>query len=342
MKQTLYLCLIVFLLTGNQGKTIAQEFTFMFYNVENLFDTTDDTLVADEEFTADGEKHWSQDRYHMKLDNIARVMKGIGRWDLPAIVGLCEVENRKVLMDLRSHRLLDRATYSIIHRDSPDGRGIDVALLYRDEVFDPIKSQWIPIIFESEAERTTRDILYVKGILNTLDTVHIFINHWPSRWGGVEASEPRRVEVARKLKMLTDSIFMDENDANILIAGDFNDNPIDSSMHKVLNAGRFRDQSNNMLVNLMFDLYHDGDGGTLKYRENWEMYDQIIISPAMRKLQYNKLLLDGPFIYAPEYLLEKDERYLGDKPFRTYAGPRYLGGFSDHLPVYIRYVLPGK
>ena len=342
MKQVFYLFILILSLTGIRGQILGQEFTFMFYNVENLFDTTDDTLTADEEFTPEGDKHWTLNRYQVKLDNIARVMRGIGRWDLPAIVGLCEVENRKVLMDLTGHRLLSEADYRIIHRNSPDRRGIDVALLYKDKVFYPIRSRWIPIFFGSDAERTTRDILYVKGKLYDSDTIHIFINHWPSRWGGVEASEPRRVEVARRLKELTDSIFLTEIDANIIIAGDFNDNPADSSIYKVLSAGKGGDQSEKGLINLMYGINISKDGGTLKYRENWEVYDQIIVSSSMKKLKHTKLLLDGPFIYSPEYLLEKDERYLGDKPFRTYSGPRYLGGFSDHLPVYVRFVSSGQ
>ena len=317
-------------------------FTFVFYNVENLFDTKNDTLSDDDEFTPNGEKYWKNNKYQAKLENIARVLRGVGQWELPAIVGLCEVENKNVLYDLSRHRLINDAEYHLIHKDSPDRRGIDVAMLYREEVFQPLKSRWISILFESDPERTTRDILYVKGTINDLDTLHIFINHWPSRWGGIEASQPRRIEAARKLKQLTDSIYLADINPNILIAGDFNDNPTDSSLHKVLQAGIKSELTADGLVNLMLEDFNEGETGTLKYRESWETYDQIIISSSMYYLRHTQLTLNGAFVYAPDYLLIEDERYLGKKPFRTYIGPRYQGGFSDHLPVYIRFEKASK
>lgn len=315
----------------------AQDFSFVFYNVENLFDLEDDSLTRDDEFTPEGDKHWNSDRYHTKIDHVARVLVGIGKWELPAIVGLCEIENRKVLYELTAHRLLKQANYKIIHKDSPDGRGIDVGLIYRNDVFHPLRSRWIDIVFESDTNLTTRDILYVKGIVRQQDTIHIFINHWPSRWGGVEATEPKRVEVARRLKEVSDSIFLAEVNPNIIIAGDLNDTPGDSSIYKVLEAKeRFSDEDAG-LVNLMYAIHEKEGQGTLKYREQWEVYDQIIVSAGIKKLKHSGLLMDGAYIFREDYLLTEDERYLGEKPFRTYSGPRYLGGFSDHLPVYVRF-----
>ena len=322
------------MLVSQQAK--CQGFSFVFYNVENLFDIKDDPNTNDEEFSPEGDKHWTYERYHEKIDHIARVLVGVGKWELPAIVGLCEVENINVLFDLAGHRMLKEGTYKILHQDSPDRRGIDVGLLYRPDVFEPIYTKWIQISFQSDTSLRTRDILYTKGIVFKADTLHIFINHWPSRWGGIESSMPKRIEVAERLKFFTDSIFLADTNPNVLIAGDFNDTPEDSSIMKVLDARpEMTDQED--LVNIMYPMHAKGQSGTLKYRENWEIYDQIIVSPAIMELEYSALIANGPFIFNPEFLLVADERYLGAKPFRTYAGPQYLGGFSDHLPVYVRF-----
>jgi len=315
----------------------AQEFTFVFYNVENLFDVKDDPETNDEEFTPEGSKAWTYSRYQTKIDHIARVLVGIGQWELPAIVGLCEIENRDVLYELTGHRLLKEGDYGIIHKDSPDRRGIDVGIIYNINRFTPLHKDWVQIVFSHDTSLKTRDILYVKGVVNELDTLHIFINHWPSRWGGVEASMPKRVEVARKLKHITDSIFKTDYKANILITGDFNDTPEDSSIYNVLGAGKANEANTRALINLMQDYHDDVGKGTLKYRENWEVYDQIIISEGLFELPYSGLVLDGPYIYAADYLIMEDERYMGVKPYRTYLGPQYTGGFSDHLPVYVRF-----
>ncbi|MCK4569201.1 MAG: hypothetical protein KAT76_02870 [Bacteroidales bacterium] len=313
----------------------AESIRFVFYNVENLFDIEDDSLTADEEFTPEGDKVWNINRYHEKVDNIARTLTAVGEWELPALAGLCEVENRAVLDDLTAHRLLSAAGYEVIHRDSPDRRGIDVALLYKTAFFSPIESVWIHVTFPIDTNMVTRDILYVKGLLFQMDTIHIFINHWPSRWGGVEASLPKRVAVASILRKYTDSLFVAEENPNILIAGDLNDNPCDSAVHKVLGARKNHDGRAGELYNLMFPLYLGGKEGSLKYRADWEIYDQIIVSASLLDKTGLQVKNGKASIFSSEYLLKEDEKYLGVKPFRTYAGPRYLGGFSDHLPVFI-------
>lgn len=318
----------------------AQEATclqFCFYNVENLFDIYNDSLTNDDEFTPEGDKHWSSSRYYTKIDQIARVLTGMGAWELPALVGLSEIENAEVLYDLVNHRLLDKHGYKIIHKDSPDRRGIDVALLYAPNAFIVLHKEWININFPFDSNLRTRDILYVKGVVLESDTLHLFINHWPSRWGGIEATLPKRVEVARTLRHTVDSLFLADDDPAIIIAGDLNDTPGDSSVHKVLGAIADTLQDDYHLVNLMYPKYINGKEGSMKYRENWEIFDHIIVSPAAFEFKHSDFLLAGPFLYDPPYLLTEDERYLGVKPYRTYSGPRYLGGYSDHLPVYIRY-----
>lgn len=319
------------------SRLISQDFSFVFYNVENLFDVKDDILTNDDEFTPEGVKAWTYEKYHRKVDHIARVLVGVGAWELPALVGLCEVENKKVLYDLTAHRLLVENGYHIIHKDSPDRRGIDVGLLYNESIFYPISTKWYEVVFDTDTSQKTRDILYVKGQINEGDTLHIFINHWPSRWGGVAATQGKRVEVAGMLKEITDSLFLAEAAPNILIAGDFNDTPADSSLLRVLDAREEMGDKQDGLVNLMYPMHVKGGMGTLKYRENWEVFDQIIISTHNMELEHSKLFLNGPYIYQADFLLCEDERYLGMKPFRTYSGPRYHGGFSDHLPVYIRF-----
>ncbi|MDT8394478.1 MAG: hypothetical protein RQ761_11575 [Bacteroidales bacterium] len=334
---SMLLCICLFILQGARGQQ-TQSIDFVFYNVENLFDVKDDPGTNDEEFLPDGVKRWTYDRYQTKVDHIARVLVGIGKWELPALIGLCEVENAHVLYELAGHRLLEEADYTIIHRDSPDRRGIDVALVYDPDVFTPLFRKWIGINFMQDPDILTREILYVKGLAMN-DTLHIFINHWPSRWGGVEASMPRRLHVAGILKWHCDSILSNNRNASILIGGDFNDTPADSSIFSVLGAGPHTTCDKHELINLMYPLHTSGQQGTLKYRENWEIYDQIIVSANM--LVSDKVQIAGAeaFIYNAGYLLEDDERYLGKKPFRTYSGPRYHGGFSDHLPVYVRLVM---
>ena len=326
-------------------KISAQESVFVFYNVENLFDVKDDPETADDEFTPEGDKHWTYERYMEKLDHISHVLVGVGKWQLPGIVGLCEVENIYVLRDLASNRLLESCDYHIIHRDSPDERGIDVALLYREDIFKPVYTRWIRVTFKTDTSERTRDILYAKGLVFNTDTFHIFINHWPSRYGGVEYSMPRRFETAYQLWQVTDSILHHDRKANILIAGDFNDTPEDLSVLHVLKAqtitgGKARGEG---LYNLMTSIHEEPARGTLKYKSDWEVYDQIIISKNLAlggdSVKINR---DSVGVYDADFLLEKDDRYIGVKPFRTYAGPQYLGGYSDHLPVYLRLFKDGK
>lgn len=305
---------------------------FCFYNVENLFDTYDDSLSADEEFLPGGDKSWSKARYYKKIDQIARTLTGIGGWELPGIVGLCEIENIDVLYDLCEHRLLKTSGYEIIHKDSPDRRGIDVAILYIPSEFEVIHSQWIGISFPFDSSILTRDILYVKGLIGHSDTLHIFINHWPSRWGGIEASMPKRLYVAQVLKCFSDSILQAGLDQHILIAGDMNDTPRDSSMVSVLGACVVAEDDPGTLYNLMTLSSLGGPGGTLKYRADWEIFDQIIVSGSLLN-NTDSFFVTEADIYSAEYLLIEDEKYMGKKPFRTYLGPSYIGGFSDHLPV---------
>ncbi|MCB2220589.1 MAG: endonuclease/exonuclease/phosphatase family protein [Bacteroidetes bacterium] len=320
-----------------------QSYRLMFYNVENLFDTKDDTLKNDDEFLPDGERHWDTHKFYKKLNNTARVIIGVGAWNAPAVVGLCEIENRFVLNQLVYETPLKNFGYSIIHHESPDWRGIDVAMLYRKDFFTPDTFFTIPVLFPFDLNSHTRDILYVKGRLGGKDTLHIFINHWPSRYGGYLETQPKREFAAGLLKHRVDSLFRVNPENGILIMGDFNDGPSDESVSKILKALPEPIDSCCYLVNLM--AYYDADKfmGTLKYRENWDVFDQVIVSSGLLDGSIGIVVKAGKaMIYQPDFLLEKDERYMGNKPFRTFYGFEYLGGFSDHLPVYVDLEIPTK
>ncbi|MCD4665181.1 MAG: endonuclease [Bacteroidales bacterium] len=313
------------------------DFRIVFYNVENLFDIYDDSLTRDEDFTPDGIKHWNNKKFYAKLNNIYRIIISIGEWEPPAVIGLCEVENRFVLNKLVYETPLKNFNYKVIHEESPDWRGIDVALLYHPDKFKTLTYKTFPIRFPFDTTSRTRDILYVKGLAYDSDTIHLFINHWPSRYGGHLATKPKREFVASILRLQVDSIFSLNPNANILIMGDFNDDPSDESLKRVLNAkGDTTKLQSSDLYNLMFVYDNDWKTGTLKYKENWNVFDQFIISGSLLTGSTGlKISDEGAKIFSADYLIQEDTKYLGTKPFRTYSGPKYQGGFSDHLPVYL-------
>lgn len=309
----------------------------VFYNVENLFDIYNDSLKRDDEFTPEGERHWNNTRFYKKLNNIYRVIIGIGEWNPPVIVGLCEVENRFVLNKLVYQTPLKTFDYKIIHEESPDWRGIDVAMIYRTSGFTPLEHRTIGISFPFDTASRTRDILHVKGVLQGSDTVHIFVNHWPSRYGGFLVTKPKREFVATVLRKQVDSLFLAEKKPNIIIMGDFNDEPLDESLQNILMA-RFdtTNLSEKDLFNLMSLYPKNRDGGTSKYQENWSIIDQFIVSSNLITGNQNfQISNQQAQIFNPDYLLEDDFKHLGKKPFRTYLGFSYNNGYSDHLPIYM-------
>lgn len=308
-----------------------------FYNLENLYDPHHDTINSDKNFTASGVKRWTLNKFFLKLNHISKTLIAIGGWEPPAIIGVCEVENHYVLNKIINYTPLKKYKYKFIHYESPDIRGIDVALLYRPEIFRVIFSRKISIYLPSDSIMHTRDILYVKGILFVADTVHIFVNHWPSRLGGFTESVPKRRLVAQTLRSALDSLQQKQSDPHIIIMGDFNDDPEQPAISEVLKAESYSNQTTSAsLVNLMLPLMKSMNEGTYKFQGKWAILDQFIVSGNM--LLKDKGLKTSPVsvhIYHSPFLMEEDERYLGGKPFRTYSGPRYLGGFSDHLPVYL-------
>ncbi len=304
----------------------------MFYNVENLFHPSNDSLKNDDEFTPNGERYWSYGRYKKKLANIAKTTIALGEWDAPAVIGLCEIENIRCLEDLVNNSPLSNFGYSIVHYECGDKRGIDVALLYRPEYFNLVHSEPIVLNFGPDS-RPTRDILYVKGTVNEQDTIHFFVNHWPSRYGGQLATAPKREKAAQVLKSKFDSILNVIPNANILAMGDFNDHPDDESMKNILKAKRDTIAlEKEDLVNLIWQFAPNE--GTHKYQHIWGVLDQFVVS---QNLVFGKNKLAAPLpnahIFKADWLLEDDE--VGQKLNRTYVGFKYHDGYSDHLPIFV-------
>jgi hypothetical protein len=329
--------ILALIITLGYSQQNEVSYKVMFYNAENLFDTYDDSLINDEEFLPEGDRFWNNHKYYSKLTNIYKVIVAVGGWEPPAIIGLCEIENRKVLNDIVNNTPLVKFEYQIIHKESPDRRGIDVGLLYRKELFQPISYEAIPINFPDNPESKTRDILYVKGIVKKTDTLNIFINHWPSRWGGQLESEDRRLFVASVLRAKVDSIFKSNPKSNIIITGDFNDYPDNKSINEVLNASQdFNQIENIQLYNLSSYLYKSKNIGSHKYQGEWGVLDQFIVSGNLLSEEHKfYTTLDDIHIFKADFLLEPDEGYYGYMPKRTFIGYKYNGGFSDHLPTYL-------
>ncbi len=303
-------------------------FTIGCYNVENLFDIKDDPLTYDDQFTPNGKNRWNKSKYKNKLRKISTVISKIGTNSSaypPVVMGLVEVENNRVLKDLIAHKNLREFNYNFIHYDSLDERGIDVALLYNPNFFKPENSKVYDIgLLNSKGEKDhTRDILLVSGRLNG-ELIYFVVNHWPSRREGVSETEKKRIKASEMVLKIIGQIREEDESAKIVIMGDFNDDPVDRSIKELLN--------NDNLYNPMEDLYEKGLG-SLKYRGKWNLFDQIIFSKSF----FDSNLSEHSFVKAGifnERWLEVHKGKLKGSPFRTYIGPWYKGGFSDHFPVY--------
>ncbi len=311
-----------------------------FYNLENLFDTNDDEDVKDEEFTPNGAKAWDTDIYNQKLTDLATVIYGLGTEQTPdglACLGVSEIENEKVLLDLVAQPELASRNYKIIHYDSPDTRGIDVAFLYQPDYFTPTSSKSIPVALDGSP---TRDVLLVSGVFDG-EKMHFIVNHWSSRRGGENVSGHKRIKGAQLCKGIIDSLSALDSNAKIVIMGDLNDGPKNESVKNHLGAkGKKKDVSRGDLYNPMFMYYMTGVG-SLAHRDSWNIFDQIILSSG---LVYGRP--DGYKYYKTRIenstkLVQKLGKYRG-YPRRTFSGDNYQGGFSDHFPVYVYIVKPVK
>ncbi|MFV0471460.1 MAG: endonuclease [Paludibacteraceae bacterium] len=312
-------------------------FRIMSYNVENYFDCIDDSLKMDEEYLPTGIRGWNNEKYRTKQNHISKVIAAVGGWEPPALVALCEIESEKCMIDLTRYSPLKNLRYKYIHYESPDIRGVDVALLYQPYLFKPIYAEPVKINFPN-SDTKTRDILYVTGKTFIGDTLNVFVCHFPSRLGGELESEEKRTFVASKLREKVDSIFSVNTRANIVILGDFNDYPTSTSIEKTLNASKPTEPfDDNKLYNLAFTLQEKGIG-THKYEAEWGMLDQIIVSGNLLNTSNTIFTSKNDiFVFDADFLLEDDEKFLGKKAFRTYNGMKYQGGFADHLPVYVNF-----
>ena len=299
----------------------AQSLTFVELNCENLFDYYDDEGKDDAEYLPEATRHWTKKRYWRKLNNIAQELLSTSDEGIPDLIALCEVENDSVLHDLTHRSLLRNAGYEYLMTSSPDLRGIDVALLYSPFSFAPIRSYPLRVT-PIKGMRPTRDILYVCGETVSGDTLHVFVVHLPSRYGGERYSRPFRQAATDRLCQSLDSITSLNPEAQILIAGDFNDGAESPALRQICQHG---------ILNLTKDAKaQNGVRGTYRYKGEWESIDHILGSLYI----YNKV--DTAFIHSLKFLLEDEKLYGGFRPRRTYNGMRYLPGYSDHLPLVVR------
>lgn len=327
---------ILMLAFNTQLVQSQDRYRVMFYNVENLFDPFNDSLTNDDEFTPEGTRFWSWNRMNEKVNNIYKVITAVGEWDPPTLVGFCEIENRFVIERITKHTPLSKFNYQIVHRDSPDGRGIDVGLIYRPDQFTVLEERFFRVNYPDNPERATRDILYACGLIDNKDTLHVFVNHWPSKYGGALATEPGRIAAGSLVQQKVDSIRIFYPDARIIIMGDFNDTPKSRPFVDGLRALYPElPLDPKGLYNLHLPFEEKGEG-SLKYRGVWEVIDMMIVSPGLLNKKHGVYTtLDGGKIFNDEFLLQKDDRYVGNIPNRTYVGLKYQGGYSDHLPIFI-------
>ena len=344
---------------GRQASSQQERISFrvVSWNIENLFDTHHDSLKNDHEYLPDAIRHWNYSRYKKKLADVARVITAIGEWNPPALVGLCEVENDTVLRDLTRRSPLKELSYRYVMTDSPDLRGIDVALLYQRDLFKLLSSRSISIPPLGQY-RPTRDLLHVSGLLLTGDTLDVFVCHLPSRSGGAKESEPYRLYAAQILRTEVDHILNIRSHPQVIIMGDFNDYPTNQSIQKVLEAeappittqdpaSTLNSTNRSTIVPSSLKLYHllarkakSKSFGSYKYRGEWGLLDHLIVS--------GTLLNQSSHFFTSEeranvcllpFLVKDDEKYGDKEPFRTYKGMKYQGGISDHLPVYADFEL---
>jgi len=341
-KHTIYsLFIAVLVLLGNSVTAQQKQYTVAvvgFYNVENLFDTINQPNVNDEEFTPTGSNLYTPKVYLDKLSKLEQVISDIGTEVSPdglSVLGLAEIENETVIQDLIKQPKLKTRNYQYVHYNSPDERGIDVGLIYNPKYLKVISSQSlnVPLKNADGTPRHTRDVLYVYGMYNG-EPMHFFVNHWPSRRGGEEASAPGRALAAQTAKTCIDSIMKDNPNAKVILMGDLNDDPVSPSVEKVLMANGNKEKvKQSGLYNPWMSYYKDGIG-TLAYNDAWNLFDQIIVSEAFLPSKQSGFFLHKSNIYKKEFMIQNSGRYKG-YPKRTYDFSVYLGGYSDHFPTYL-------
>jgi endonuclease/exonuclease/phosphatase family metal-dependent hydrolase len=307
----------------------------MFYNVENLYDTEDDPMTSDEEFTPKGKLKWDEKKYKTKLEHIAQVIDSVGEDGFPDIIGFAEVENKKVLEDLIKKTNLKKTGYSIVHHESPDKRGIDVALFYNKKLFNAVKIENINAYDKNLGDYFTRDILYTDFIFNNDEHLHVFVNHWPSRRDGKNVTESKRLYAGEVLRKKVDEVMAANDKAKIIVMGDFNDSPKDLSIQQNLRAKNLP-EDNQDLFNPFVKIDEEGNG-SVYFEGEYNAFDQIMVSKSLlieseKGLRYE---LNSAKTYRGAFVTFKDPKTGIQRPNRTYSGEKYHGGYSDHLAVSI-------
>lgn len=321
---------------------VAQDKPYMvaFYNLENLFDIYDDPETHDEEFTPDGIKQWNETKYQKKLTNMERVLFDMAaiQKDYPIVIGVSEIENRSVLEDLISQPKLKGANYRICHYDSPDARGVDVAFLYRADVFKLEGSENIKLVVEELPDFRTRDFVVMWGTIEG-EPFYFLVSHWPSRLGGKEASQFKRDACAKQIREIKDKLLAENPNTKVIVMGDFNDDATDASLVKVMGAkGKVKDLAEGDFFNPFFQMLRAGHG-TLAYQDMWNLFDNICVTENLVNDEPGKLkLIKGKKFYGNifrrPYMLQQEGQYK-DYPLRTFVTNNFQNGFSDHFPVYI-------
>ncbi|MDA3883312.1 MAG: endonuclease [Bacteroidales bacterium] len=297
-------------------------FSLLFYNVENLFDTINSPQVRDGEFTPEGSKEWNTWRYYQKLNNLSKVIIAAGKWNPPDIIGVAEIENKKCLRDLVGKTVLSKMRYSIIHHESEDRRGIDVAMAYNPETFQVLHDTALPVRFKKQPQLRTRDILHVTGIIREWnDTIHVFMCHFPSRYGGTAQSEYKRIAAMNVLIDAISTVYDNKPHAQIVILGDFNDYPHNDAPQLLISS-----LSENKIIKVTDSLHE----GTYVYKSVWNELDHCYISETMS--QNHSYYFS---IISHDFMLQEFKNGK-TAPRRTYRGSYYLGGYSDHLPIMFR------
>jgi len=309
-----------------------EDYRFVFYNVENLYDTFDDPNIDDDAFTPKGQNHWTSKRFNTKLLFIYKALMAASKGEFPDVISLAEVENSYVIEQLISKTPLANTPYGIVHKESPDLRGMDVAVLYRKDRIEPVDYKHYKVSATGKYAFISRDILHFICQLNG-SRLHLFINHWPSRSGGYNETKEKRNITSAILRGRIDSLLMQEPEARILIMGDFNATPKEQCITDILKAYPYPGtQTSGSLVNIS-TIWLNQNKGTIWRGGQWEIFDQVICSSNLNGSGRLQIITSGTGICEASFLLEPDLKYLGKKPFRTYLGPVYHGGVSDHLPI---------
>ncbi len=320
----------------NDATAARKTYGVAFYNLENLFDTINSNGRWDLEFSPNGKNQWDSKKYAIKINNLANAIANLVTPMThagPAIIGVAEVENIDVMRDLANAAPLRNRNLGIVHHDSPDPRGIDVALFYDPEQFEVLNVTTHFLYVDDDPDFRTRDQLCVTGLLGN-DSLSVIVNHWPSRLGGQERSEPKRAAAAELTRHIADSLWAENPWQGIIVMGDLNDDPADKSVAKIVGGHRdIYDVGPHDFFNPWWSILDHGKG-TLTYRGQWNLFDQILVSGTLLRDNGATLLYDGAEIMDIEFLKQTEEKYRG-MPWRTFAGGRFLGGYSDHFPTQV-------